>query len=127
VNTGAFGLTALHRTIRAGVLRLRRFRGGLLSPLFPLLLLLAQQGALLHELSHYAAGESRPQNGEQHSHDAYCERCLAFAQVGAGAPPQAPVADPPGQLAFRPALPVQPQVGATPLATARNRGPPAAL
>ncbi len=61
---------------------MRRFT---LALAFPLLLLLAQQGALLHELSHtYYAGH---QHGAQVRHDAQlpddsvCPTCQAFAQV----------------------------------------------
>lgn len=69
--------------------------------LLSLVLLLAQQGAVLHELSHLlpamrgaagpavawdepaAAGPSRASRGEGHDHaDAVCQLCLGFAQLG---------------------------------------------
>lgn len=99
-----------------------------LALLLPLMLVLAQQGAVLHELSHlYYTGS--PAGGAQLSEDrllgdnSQCSACLAFAQV---ANPAA------ASLASLPALPPPPLtlpephysiVAALP-PTPRSRGPP---
>jgi len=47
-----------------------------------LLLVIAQQGALLHELSHfYRTGTAQLQNDASRLDGKACEACLAFAQV----------------------------------------------
>ena len=110
------------RSVRFGgssLLRLGR------TLLLPLLLLCVQQGAFLHELSHYKAsatqdeGDKRPANGA-------CALCLAFADVEsvstAAVPPLLLLA----RLSFLlvPAAVVTARA-ATPPAR-RSRGPPAA-
>ena len=96
------------------------------SLLLPLLLLLAQQGALLHELSHYATPQTQEEGGDkkQPSHAEACSLCLAFAQVEFAAPTHVPMAPLLAQLSFEltPADPVY--VGTTPLPAERSRGPP---
>src|SRR5260221_6982924 len=57
------------------------------SLLLPLLLVFAQQGALLHELSHYTASETQGNSKKQSSRGEACELCLAFAQVDSAAKP----------------------------------------
>ena len=61
------------------------------SLLLPLLLLIAQQGAVLHGLSHYGTLHASGQRGEperQQSHSGPCELCLAFAHLDAAAKPE---------------------------------------
>jgi len=92
--------------------------------LLPLLLLCVQQGAFLHELSHYKAsatqdeGDKRPANGP-------CALCLAFADVESVAAP----AVPPLLLLARLSFLLVPATIVTTRAAAptarRNRGPPA--
>jgi hypothetical protein len=54
--------------------------------LFPLLLI-AQQAAFVHSLQHLpgGAGTSKTQNDGHPADNQYCEKCLAFAQLGAAA------------------------------------------
>jgi hypothetical protein len=53
-----------------------------LSWLFPLLMLFAQQGAYLHELSHYRPADEQGQQGDKKNGiDKVCETCLAFAHL----------------------------------------------
>ena len=99
------------------------------SLLLPLLLLIAQQGAVLHGLSHFIATHSSDRRSEperQQPHSGPCELCLAFAHLDAAAKPQ-PLATLPPVLGFevvdvsrvltRP-LPVPPE---------QSRGPPTFL
>jgi hypothetical protein len=55
------------------------------SLLLPLLLVVAQQGALLHELSHYRSSETPGESKKQSPRGDVCELCLAFAQIGSAA------------------------------------------
>jgi hypothetical protein len=103
----------------------------LLALLFPLLLI-AQQGALVHSLEHLPAGAastgvSTAQQGDRHAPtDQYCDKCFSFAQIGAAADlPLAVLALQASQLdaiGFR--LPV---ALPSPLLSPRNRGPPLPL
>ena len=106
---------------------MRRLR---LALLLPLMLVLAQQGALLHELSHayYSAGVTAGtelRQGRLLADSNPCALCLAFAQV---ATPAA------ASLTALPASPALPQLGpeprysitAAPRPTPRSRGPPSA-
>ncbi len=96
---------------------------------FPLLLLLVQQGAWLHELSHtYYAGRAL---GAQLSPDeglvdnSLCPACQAFAQVASpvsGAPP--PLAVPPATFLRTPDPAYH--IIAADAPTPRSRGPPSA-
>lgn len=58
--------------------------------LIPLMLLFAQQGALLHGLSHIGTEQTQPQGGKKHT-TAPCQLCQAFSQIesaeNAGAEP----------------------------------------
>ena len=62
-----------------------------LSLLLPMLMLLAQQGALWHEIGHLSRGTasgapvSQQQQSDQQHLDKLCESCLAFAQLAAAA------------------------------------------
>lgn len=58
--------------------------GLLRSLVLPLLLLLAQQGAQLHELRHYAPAKDQQQGEDQHA-ASLCALCLGFAQLQAPA------------------------------------------
>ena len=72
-------------------------RKGLIAFLLPLLLLLAQQGALLHELGHGLvrmqaadASEAPPGAAKHQPVDKLCQTCLAYAGVAAFAHSSAP-------------------------------------
>jgi len=110
----------VHRTVR---LRRIHWLELLRSLMLPLLLLVAQQGAVLHELSHYAAAERHDGQKQSPRGDA-CDLCLAFAQVGSAAAPQPPAALLLAGRSHRlaPALPVYAQ--ATHVPAERSRGPP---
>ena len=117
---------AVHRPIRfdpQAVLRVCRIL------LLPLLLLFAQQGVLLHELNHYAAygTDTQHQSDKQGSHGKFCELCLAFAQIGSAAAPEAVVPGLLPDLAFDQALPGPDQGGTAELTLPRSRGPPITL
>ena len=105
-----------------------------LSILMPFVLLLTQQGALLHELSHWhavpvsPAQEATQAQAEAQSVDVdhdLCLTCLSFAQVGGlaafGAVPM-PHAD---GLRYHFASETVRSVAESSLPLARSRGPPA--
>lgn len=106
-----------HHRPRGAVLR------GLWALLLPLLLVLAQHGALLHELSHQIAGDATEQNHPQHGQGP-CQLCQAFAQVGdlAAATPVVAPAAPALRFHHAEAADVPTRSAATP--AQRNRGPP---
>jgi len=53
-----------------------------LSWLLPILLVIAQQGAYLHELSHYRPATEQNQNdSRKHAADKLCESCLAYSHL----------------------------------------------
>jgi hypothetical protein len=92
--------------------------------LLALVLLLAQQGALLHPLSHVSAATQSEGDDGRHVHGGPCIGCLAFAELGAAA---APVPAPHAlleRLTFRlhaaPAAPLH----ALEAPPRHNRGPP---
>lgn len=95
--------------------------------LLPLLLLVAQQGAFLHELSHYTPAQVQDdEHKDEHDHEVggLCTLCLAFASVDCVAGFASEMATLLHGLGF--ALPaVTPIIAraATPPAQ-RNRGPP---
>lgn len=96
--------------------------------LLALAVLLAQQGALLHQLSHDAAAATQSDVDDGlHAGSGPCIVCVAFAGVGANAAP--PAAQPVllDRLAFaHGAAPAAPHRSLeTP--SQRNRGPPAFL
>ena len=103
----------------------------LLSLLLPFVLLLSQQGAVTHELSHLtdavaqAAGGQGPSSGHQPG-DLQCEACLAFAHLAGVA--TAHVAHP-ALLGFSFAVPANeaPVFIAADAPAARSRGPPTFL
>lgn len=98
----------------------------LLSLLLPLFLLIAQQGALQHELSHVVEAHSA-EHTKKHATATLCDECLNFAQVAVAStaftPPQALLAQLDHQLNATPWA-SQTQVGALP---PRSRGPPTLL
>jgi hypothetical protein len=93
-----------------------------------LVLLLAQQGLLLHQLSHYAAAATQSDGDDGRHVDAGpCVTCVAFAELGAAAAPEVAPQVQLDRLAFwcraalalpRHSLEALPQ---------RNRGPPTFL
>ena len=95
--------------------------------LFPLLLI-AQQGAFVHSLQHLpgSAGTSTSQNDLHPADDQYCQKCFAFAHIGAAAnsstAPTLVVAEAFQAIGFR--LPIAP-VALLPIP--RSRGPPSLL
>jgi hypothetical protein len=105
---------------------MRRFR---LALVLPLLLLFAQHGAMLHELSHLSYVAVHTQDGPQLQQDesllnnGLCLACYSFAQVTsptAGAVtafclPKAPTL----KISAPPCL-----IGAADIPTPRSRGPP---
>lgn len=107
---------------------MRRLRLALLS-LFALMLLLTQQGAALHELTHvyYTAQQSGAQLSEdQHLPDMeHCPVCRSFAQVGTSACGTDHRLDPPLPGLLRVPDRVYSIIGAR-APTARSRGPPEA-
>ena len=97
--------------------------------LLPLLLLFAQQGALLHEIGHLgqraATGSSSPGKQDRLA-DALCLSCLAHADLGGAA---AADAHQPVLLSLADAAPQAPAVPWTPASAPqpRSRGPPSVL
>lgn len=89
----------------------------------PLLLLFAQQGALLHELSHYTVGEPGTTDKQSQRGEA-CDLCLAFAQVDAAAVPHDAVPPLLADLSFERATAPRVAARAADLPSLRNRGPP---
>jgi hypothetical protein len=110
----------MHPVIR---LKATHWRKLLRNLALPFMLLLAQQGVVLHELSHYAATEDRDGNKQSPRGDV-CSLCVAFAQVASSAAPQHAVVVLLTDLACRltPAFPVY--AGVAHLPAERSRGPP---
>lgn len=99
------------------------------SFLLPLLLLLAQQGAVLHGLSHYGAPHASDQRSEterQQSHSGPCELCLAFAHLDAAARPE-PLAVVPPALGFDVVAAARVPAWEAPAPPEQSRGPPTFL
>ena len=110
----------MHRIVRSRSLQWRQL---LRSLVLPLLLLVAQQGAVLHELSHVTGTESHDSKKQSSRSDA-CDLCLAFAHVGAAAAPQ-PVSAPPLADLTHQLTPVHPVYQeASELPAQRSRSPP---
>ncbi|MES2933493.1 MAG: hypothetical protein V4805_08410 [Pseudomonadota bacterium] len=57
-------------------------RSSFLRILLSLLLLLSQQMAIAHAVSHLADGDQRSRSEKSLPIDSVCEHCLAFAQIG---------------------------------------------
>jgi hypothetical protein len=107
---------------------MRRLRLALLT-VFALVLLLVQQGAALHELSHtyYTAQHSGSHlSGGQHGQDMeHCPLCRSFAQVGASVCSANQTVHVPPASQLRVPDRVYSIIGAK-APTARSRGPPEA-
>jgi len=114
------------RLVRRGASRLgrRSWAAWCRSLVLPLLLLFAQQGALLHELSHYAGSDPQGAAHKQSPRGEACELCLAFAQVDAAVAPHDAVAPLLGDLSFERATAPRLVARAADLPSLRNRGPP---
>jgi hypothetical protein len=108
-----------------------------LAFLLPVLLLLAQQGAVLHEFSHLygnpapagfqSAFEQTGNGGEQKQLPASaCEKCLVYAHLAGAVSPHVPVVSP-SLLAFDFSQQLAAAQRGIDIPTARNRGPPVIL
>lgn len=114
----------MHRAKWLGHLPLGELCRGLL---LTLLLLVAQQGALLHELSHYLAPETQGESDKQGFAHHACATCLAFAQVHSAATADVALPTLLTNLSFAPSVTTSPAALAAELPSQRNRGPPAFL
>jgi hypothetical protein len=99
-----------------------------LSILMPLILLLSQQGALLHELSHWHPVSVSASSGAEVQaldvdHD-LCLTCLSFAQIGGLAKFDAVAAPKLDGLRYHFASEPVRSVAESSLPVARSRGPP---
>jgi len=110
----------VHRTHRLEGLHWHKL---LRSLVLALLLLVAQQGAVLHAFSHHAAAQAHD-GKEKSPRGDVCDLCLAFAQVDAAATPQGQAAPLLTGLSYQaaPVLPVA--AGAVHVPAERSRGPP---
>jgi hypothetical protein len=105
-----------------------------LSLLLPLFLLLAQQGAILHELGHFASDQrtqrahlqQRQQPSPQQAPGTLCEKCVVFAHLSGALLPDVPAVDVP-LLAFALASQVAFSRRNADIPAARSRGPPVIL
>jgi hypothetical protein len=102
-----------------------------LSLLLPFFLLLAQQGAVLHELGHFVTDLEQAQaRGKQPDPQqlpgAPCEKCVVFAHFSAAVAPGIPAIFIP-QLAFALFGHAVEAQRSTDSPSARSRGPPSAL
>ena len=99
-----------------------------LSILMPLILLLSQQGALQHELSHLhvpSASASSDEQAQASDVDTdICLTCLGFAQVGGLAKFELPVAPKLDSLTYHFITESVRSVAELALPVARSRGPP---
>jgi hypothetical protein len=93
--------------------------------LLSICLLLAQQGAVLHELHHLATGQTQAASDDDHLAAADgCSACHAFAQLGVGAAPDGGAVRPISALAFADLAWRGTAVAAPDRPPARSRGPP---
>jgi len=97
------------------------------SLVLPLLLLIAQHGLLLHELSHVAPAPTQDGSDKHNAGGQPCELCLAFAQVASASAPAVAAAGLLAGLSFASVTPMRVAVADAALPAQRNRGPPAAL
>jgi hypothetical protein len=100
-----------------------------LSILMPLILLLSQQGALQHELSHFHVVSASTQQQAQASDvdTDICLTCLGFAQAGGLAKFEVPLAPKFDSLTYHFATEPVRDVAELALPVARSRGPPATI
>lgn len=102
-------------------------RLSLLRFLLPLLLLFAQQQALVHELSHY--GKALEQAQSQHKQlpeSKSCEKCLVFAHIAGAVHSEAPQLLTP-KFAYDHPQHLQVASIAAEIVSPRSRGPPVFL
>jgi hypothetical protein len=100
------------------------FTGLLLS----MLLLLTQQGGMLHQLGHVPAGQA--QTDREHEHPAgaaLCAACLAFSHIGSGASGVAAPVPLASDLAFAAPTHAAPLGDTLAVLLPRSRGPPTRL
>ena len=99
----------------------------LLRFLLPLLLLFAQQEALVHELGHVGEALAQLQSpGKQVPDSKPCDKCIVFAHIAGAVRSEAP--QPPAlNLAYANPQPVQVASTAAEVPSPRSRGPPAFL
>jgi hypothetical protein len=96
--------------------------------LLALVLLLAQQGALLHQLSHYAAAATQSDGDDgRHAQGGSCIGCLAFAEHGSAAAPEPASQVLLDRLAFRLNTALSAPLHALEAPSQHNRGPPTFL
>lgn len=97
-----------------------------LSLLLPLFLLISQQGALLHELSHYQhSGQTEHQ--KQHPGGEHCKACLSFAHIAGAAKTESLSVPLLVNLSFHYAAAIWSGFAEAPAPAPRSRGPPAFL
>ena len=104
-----------------------------LSYLLPILLLLAQQGAILHELGHYRgeailAGLQDQRHGRDQTQlpEAPCEKCVVYAHLAGAVSPHVPAFISPN-LVYDFWWQVEFAQRGTDVPSARTRGPPVLL
>jgi len=97
------------------------------SMLLPLLLLVAQHGALLHELGHCASGATQEDSEEEQPKAKHCDLCVVFAQVSSIATTDVALPALRAGLSFRQVPAAGIAGAATERLSQRNRGPPAFL
>jgi hypothetical protein len=99
----------------------------LVGLLFPLVLLLTQQAAVLHPLGHLEASQAQTDDDHQHPAGALCAACLAFSSAAIGLSTQTAWAPLRADLAH--ALPrgLRHPTATVDAPSARSRGPPALL
>jgi hypothetical protein len=123
----------MYSVARRSLRDVRMIRKFYLALLLPVLLVLAQQGAVLHELSHYWAGSpdigfqaTGPGQDQKQNPTTPCEKCLVFAHfAGAISQDVVPLAQP--LLAFDFTQRVAAAQRGADVPTARSRGPPSVL
>ncbi len=91
--------------------------------LLPFLMLLAQQGAVRHELVHLTES-SQSEHQKQHPGDTLCDTCLSFAHIAASAAPDMPPQWLPAQLKHHLVATVWSHVTELVALAAHSRGPP---
>jgi hypothetical protein len=98
-----------------------------LAVLLPVLLLVAQQNAMLHELGHAAGSPARTQRQDkQIPPGTACDKCVVFAHLSGAVAPDAPALKQP-LLAYEAVSRRTVSLASTEVPTARSRGPPSIL
>jgi len=87
-------------------------------------LLVAQQGAALHALSHFADGvPGQSQQGKHLPHSPACDKCVVYADIGSAAASSPPIFAAPETL-FIPVAVLSLLFPSSPLYSYRSRAPP---